>query len=638
MMLGLSLSTSSMAVLNGGGGAPAEAEYWIIPVLHQSNMTGGQTNALSATLLSPDDDALTDLFEWSPNGGGAYSAGGADPTPSFARMLNAAATAQLRFPQGTAGTTYPRTERGVGPAWSFMKAAKTAYPNRKFVAIPIGVGGTSISEYHPAAGAPSNWPANRYNVFKTAYDAFKVAYPNSEIFAFLSSFLENEMANSLGLSAVSTGGVTFIDGFRAIGGAGADTAPFVFSSPLVEWLQNDTTKRGYLLAGAKLAVTQPNVGFTRRPRGYSVGGDTIHMNNAGNRIHGPQMYTTRGLTVSLNAAPPAAPVVSLTGETLSITANGAAYYDIFVRTPSGSGPYTKYEFVPQEYNGVGEVLKTTLPLSGDRDVYVVAKAYAGDSAASTVLTYTVPTLSVPTPIIKLDFDNAVMSGTDMVTVPSSGSDVTDWIPTSTAGTGATAAMKRQLLGSKYVAVLDATTKRFSRGGAYVFPAGDYTVVAPMQIGSATAGGNLVGAGQATNPDIQIAVGSNSGLNARVSHNTGSVQLLSTNGPTGIVTTLWVFFAIVYNRTANTISFYYNDEVVTLPGTLVQRSASPANSGGTSFYGNGIASTAQGWSGSTLGMPPQEFSAALSFDQLQKLKAQYRTDHGGVAFGYVPPAA
>lgn len=637
-MLGLSLGmTLGNPVLSGGGGGDAGPDYWIIPVLHQSNMTGGHTNALGATLLSPDDDAATDLYEWSPNGGGAYSAGGADPTPSFARMLNADATAQLRFPQGTAGTTYPRTERGVGPAWSFMKAAKAAYPNRKFVAIPIGVGGTSISEYHPGAGSPTNWPANRYNVFKTAYDAFKVAYPNSEIFAFLSSFLENEMQNSLGIPAVSTGGVTFIDGFRAIGGAGADTAPFVFSSPLVEWLQNDTTKRGYLLAGAKLAATQPGVGFIRRPRGYSVGGDTIHMTNVGNRIHGPQMYEMRDLTIALNAAPTAAPAVSLTGETLSITSTGAPYYDIFVRAPAGSGSYTKYEFVPQEYNGVGQVLKLTVPLAGDRDVYVVAKAYAGDSAASTVLTYTVPALSVPTPIIHLDFDNAVMDTVNMVSVPSAGSDVTDWIPTSTAGTGATAAMTRQLLGSKYVAVLNATTKRFSRGSAYVFPAGDYTVVAPMLIGSATAGGNIIGAGQATNPDIQIAVGSNSGLNARVSHNTGSVQLLSTSNPTGLVTTLWVFFAVVYNRTANTITFYYNDEAITLPGTLVQRAASPANSGGTSFFGNGVASTAQGWSGSTLAMPPQEFNAALTFDQLQKLKAQYRTDHG-VAFGYVPAAA
>ncbi len=662
-MTGLSTSMQGLATrsklamgasVGGVGGVSSGPEYLVIFSLHQSNMTGGQSNALGATLLSPDDDAATDIFEWSPNGGGGYQVGGADPTPSFARMLNAAATAQLRYPQGTAGTAYPRTERAVGPAWSLAKAAKAANPDKKIVIIPGGVGGTDTAEYFPGSGVSTNWPANRYNVIKTAYDTFKAAYPNSIIHAFAASILENEIANNRAGVGASQSVVdaylfpvldTWYDGWRALVGAGASDAPFILSSPLPEWLgYGNTQGRKYLLAGAKWAAGKPGVGFLRRAAGYATGGDNVHMTNAGNRLHGPEMYAHRAVTQALQTAPAAVPAVALTGETLTITSVGTPYYEVWTRAPAGSGSYTKFDFVTREASKVGSAMKLTLPLQGSRDAVVIAKnGIGGDSQAAPTsgttphVTYAVPAVTPPTPVVSLDFDNASLDGSlNMISVPSSGSDTAAWTPTSAAGQGATAAIKRVLVGSKYGILLDDASKSLWRGSAYVFPAGDISAVFAMQYNTTTNTGAFIGSGQSGATVDMYFTMANSGDNLRGGFNSTGVQVITTTSPLAsqLTTTCYRLIAFLYSRTSNVLDIYIDDELVR-SGTPTQRSASPANSGGTRFFNNGLDTATSGHSGSTIMLPPKVYNARLTDNELQKIKNDYRVAHG-VTFGVSPP--
>lgn len=641
LMLGL-----SMASMNGGGGAVAVVpETLIVITLHQSNMNGGQTTG-SPALSSPADDAQAGLNQWSPNGGGAYTAGGVEPNPSFARTVIAASGGGLRFSQGLTPNT-------VGPAYSFMKAAAAANPGQEILIIPGGVGGTDTNEYHPAAGTPTNWPANRYNVIKTAYDTYKAFNANSQIYAFVASILENEIANNragVGASQATIDAYlttvldTWLAGFRAFDGPGAADAPFILSSPVSEWVSTGENARRYLLGAAKWAAAQANVGFLRRPVGYSVGGDNIHMTNVGNRIVGPELHDHRAVIVALQTTPPTVPGAALTGETLSITSVGTPYYEVWYRAPAGSGDYTKTDFVAREASKVGAVMKMTLPGVGGRDGIIIAKntGGAGDSQAAPTsgstphVTYAVPAVTPPTPVVSIDVDNAVLDGSsNIVSVPSNGSDTTDWIPTAAAGQGATAALKRQLIGSKYGLVLDSTSKSLWRGSAYVFPSGDISVVMPMLLSTQPSTGVFVGCAQTgTNMDMLLSLAS-SGANFRAGFNTSSVQLLTANAPmtNQYSSTYWRFVAFLYGRTANSMDVYLDDEIV-LTGAPTQRSASPANSGGTRFFNTGIDTATGGFSGGTLALPPKVYNAKLTFNELQKIKNDYRTDHG-VTFGYSP---
>lgn len=622
------------AIVSGGGSSSAPLQ--IILAGWQSNLPGGHVTATGATLSSPADDAQAGLYQWSLNGGGPYAAGGLDPNPAQARIL---------LPASGGGILNPQTidANRVGAQYSFMKAAQAANPGLSFVVVPFGVGGTAILEYLASAGVTTNWPANRYTVTKTAYDTLKAAYPNSRIYAFIASILENEIQNVMGSGNVQGWLNTVVDDFRALGGAGASDAPFIFSSPLWEWIGNTPVNRAYLLEAAKFCASKPNCGLIRRQRGFQVSGDTIHMTNTGQRIHGPEMHSFRAVIIALNAAPAPIPAVTLTGEQLNIVSVGASYYDVHYRA-SGGGAYTKTELAPKDANKVGDTMKCIIPGQGNRDAIVIARSIGGDSAAAPsagtapMVSYAVPAVSPPTPVVSIDVDNATLDGSlNIISIPSNGSDVTAWVPTSAVGQGAAAVLKRQLVGGKYGLILDTTSKCLWRGSAFVFPAGDYSWIMPMLFTGNVGSGVFIGCGQSgSNNDILISMASSQNT-MKWGHNTNATQRL---GPSTLLSfdtssAYYKWFAGSYNRAANTEILYIDDEVVTgITGTMVQRAAAPANTGGTRFFNNGIDTAVAGWGGSTIALPPKVYSAVLSYNEFQKIKNDYRVDHG-VSFGYQP---
>lgn len=620
MMLGLNLSLTGQN--GGGGGAASPMALHLFG--HQSNNVGGDVNG---AIVSPADDAVTGVSQWSPNGGGAYT-GGVGQFPASANVL-LPSTGHSRFPGGNWGT-----DTNVGRAHSYAVTARTANPTEPQTYIPFGVGGTSTAEYLTGAGVPTNWPANRYTVFKTSYDLLKAAYPDSYVSTIVASIAENEIINATGVSNFGTDLDNWVTTFRAIGGTGASTAPIVWATPLKEWINNDATSMAYVLEAHKAAVRNTGIAIFRPRNGYSRAGDTVHMTNVGNRLMGPDMYAMRALAL---APPTSTPAFSLVGNTGVLVCTGAPYYEVYV-TPLATGVTTKYDYVPLEYSFPGATVKFTLPGVGTRDVYVIAKSSAGNSAPTPTLTYTLPSSSAAARV-SLDFTNATLDGSsNMTSVPSDGSDTTAWDPVSTAGTGGTAAIKRQLVGSKYVAILDATTKSFIRTG-YTWDAGDWSFAFGIYYNTLATTGVLVGAGQTgSSLDIYVSL-ANSGLNIRMGNNSTTVQLLTTSNPFNFNFKIWHFLGFSYNRTTNIGTAYLNDEVV-LSGAMTLRSASPSNSGGSKFFNNGAASSTGGWGtglAPVLMMPPKFYNAALSANDFQKTMNDYKVDHG-VNFGYAPPVA
>ncbi len=471
-------------------------------------------------------------------------------------------------------------------------------------------------------------------MFKTSYDLLKAAYPNSYVSTILASIAENEIVNSTPVATFGANLDAWVGTYRGIGGDGAATAPIVLATPLKEWINNDAGFMTYVLEVAKAAVRNPGVAMFRPRQGFNRAGDTIHMTNAGNRLTGPDMLTMKALAIN---PPTATPAFSLTGNTGVLISTGAPYYKVYV-TPAATGVTTVYDYVSLEFSLPGQTLKFSVPGSGTRDVYVIAKSSAGDSAPTPTLTYTVPTSSAAA-AVSLDYTNATVDGSgNMISVPSDGSDTTAWDPVSTAGTGATAAIKRQLVGTKYCAILDATTKSFIRTG-FTWAAGDYSFTIPIYYNTLASTGVLVGSGQTgTALDIYIAM-ANSGINLRMGNNSTTTQGLTVSNPFNGNFKIWFFLAFTYNRTSNTAKIYINDELV-LTFTPTLRSASPSNSGGSKFFNNGAASATGGFgSGAApvLSMPPKHFNAELTFNDLQKIMNDYKVDHG-VDFGYAPPVA
>jgi hypothetical protein len=594
----------------------------LIASLSQSNEAGGHTAANGGTLLSPDDDPVARSKQVSPNGGGSFPA----QWPQFALVQD-----DMRGNGRYANGVYA-TNPAVNPAHSFARQVTIANPAATVVTLPIGVGGTDMNEYTPGAGIPSGWPKNRWNMGKDAFNAQMAIDPTTTWYAFTACILENEISNVRGPTNVPQQLTDYVAAFRSYGGASANTATFLLSSPQPDWMNNDMVKWDYLIQAHKTAASLPNVGIVRAKRLDSVTTDIIHKKNIAQRRVGAEKHDVlMPRTIALQTTAPLAPVVNLpaNSDMLEITSDLVWYYDMFVRSPPGSGAYTKYEMVPFECNMPGEILRMPIPLAGDREFYVVSKGSLGlDSPASAPITFTVPTPSLPGFVFDTDIDNASVDGSqNIISLPSIGSDTTPWIPQGAgATTGAAALLKRQLIGSsgRYGLVLDNAAKYLLASTGQ--PAGDYSMWTAVYISSTVLNGTLFGAG-VTAVDINWG-GANSGLNTRLNHNSSSVQLLSTDNPFLNNYSYWAFIAVTYNRTGNLIKEYMNDKII-LTGAPTLRAASPVQTGGSRIF--------SAFSGGALALPFRTCSSELTLAQLSKIKAQYRADYG-IQFGVLPAKA
>lgn len=595
MNLGLDLDLTRQANSSG-------PEYLIVIAGHQSNMTGGQTTANGGTIISADDPDAN-IFQFSLNGGNSGT------TPSHALVLEQAVE-PLRYP------TSDTTNSQVGPALTYAKALRAA-TGKKIIIVPWGRGGTNISSYVPGS--------QFYSDLQAAYATLKSAYPSSALHSFILSPTENEMQNGVSAASTATSLANLIAGYRALDAA-APNVPIYMGSPTNEYVGGNANYPPILLEAAKAAVTNPLVGISSSLTGVATPGDQVHYTNAGNRTRGTRLYAQIAKTAALNAAPaPQITDLTINSQLMSFTSVGAPYYDLQTRDAGSSGAWTSNLWVPLVNSDTGQTLSVTMPGSGDRDCRIVAKAYGGDSTSATV-NYTTPTVTVPTPVIDLDFTNASTSGGVFVSVPSAGSDTTAWTPVSAAGTGATAAISVTTQNSLNIPSLS-TSRRFRRTG-YTPPAGDYTLIVPFYFISGGNGALWAWGGATTNGDIFLNATTS---NIHLRHVNTTTQHFTSGSPLSGQSSKWHIIAVTYVRSTNTAVIYLNGNAQTMTGTLTQRASSPANGNSTDIYGYNTDASSNGLNSGSKSLPVKFWDSALSAAQVQKVQADLATLYA-VTFG------
>ncbi len=607
-------------VIKAQGGGGQVVDFKFIPLLSQSNMTGGQTIATGATLIAADSSNLDKIKQWSPNGG--LQAG--DPAKTNV-LLDA--TAPLLFPQGS------QVENNVGPGQPFALAKLSELTgSQQFVLGTDGKGGTGLGEWVP--GQPL------YESMKTSWNAFK-AYctANGKTYSvpyILASLMENEMLNNSGSpSTVATMLDNWHTAIRALFG---NEAPIIIGLPNPEWVIS-APYRAILDEAAKFVVRTPNVGICGGIVGGNVPGDTVHRTNAANRTYGGDSGYMAGMPARIAAdqvsAPPQVALPTLNAEQMSFVSVGAPYYTLEVSTDDFA-TFSSTIFTPNQKNAAGEVFTTTLPGTSGVTRKCRVRAYnyfcrnTGNNPSPAV-TYTASSATVPARVVELDFHNAPVDGSGNITsVASIGSDTTAYTPVSTAGTGALATLKKVAQGSKNVLSVDSANKRLRRTGLFV-PAGDYSFALPFFYGSTASNGVILAWGQAsTLGDIQISL-ANSGVGIKVQHvNTTVAQVITTGTPLSGQTNKWHLLVVTYDRTNNVALIYLNGALLATSGTMTQRAASPANSGGTDIFGVNVDTSSNGFP--SLKVPPiMGWSQVLTSDEIAALKTQLQTDYS-LTFG------
>lgn len=612
--LGIGIARKKRMYLGLRGSASNLIDFGIIIAGHQSNMTGGQLTATGATIIAADDPDPR-IWQYSPNGG----TGAGDPAHTQTLEM---AIEPLRYPNGVA------IDANVGPALTYAKGVLASSQFKNIVIIPGGKGGTPLTDW--VAGQPL------FDSMVSAYTALRALLTSmGKTFALHSvimSPLENEMTGTVTPAATATRLDNTINAYRALAGASVNT-PIYLGAAAPDYVVGNAPYLAILLEGAKAAVRHPNVGVLGGYTGGSTPGDTVHYTNVANRARGTQFVALQARTAALqSAAPPAVSAISAASQTITFTSTGAPYYTIHVGTPGQAVPYgdAGTDYVPNADNVAGTVYANIpMPGSGSRDVYIVAHGRGGDSAPSPVVNYTASGASVPARVIELDFANAAMSGANMVTVPSSGTDTTNWVPISSAGSGALALITQVAQNAINIANLSNANKRFRRSG-FVFPAGDYSFGFPVFIPSPAPGaGTLVAWGQSsTSGDIYISL-ANTGVNIKCQNNTTASAVITTGAPLTGLFNKWHYIGVSYDRTLNVFHIYLNDVDQALSGTPNLRSASPANSGGTDLYGFNADANSNGMICKP--MPVRYWSQVITQAQFAADRAALETTYG-MTFG------
>jgi len=608
-------------ILPGQGGGGQVVDFKFIPLLSQSNMTGGQTIATGATLIAADSSNLDKIKQWSPNGG--LQAG--DPAKTNV-LLDA--TAPLLFPQGS------QVENNVGPGQPFALAKLGELTgSQQYVLGTDGKGGTGLGEWVP--GQPL------YESMKTSWNAFK-AYctANGKTYSvpyILASLMENEMLNNSGSpSTVATMLDAWHTAIRALFG---NEALIIIGAPIPAWVDGNPAYRAILDELAKFVVRTPNVGMCGGIVGSSVPGDTVHRTNVANRTYGGDSGYMAGMPARILADQTTAPaqvgLPTLNAEQMSFVSVGAPLYGLEVSTDDFA-TFTNTWFTPNQKNAAGEVFTTTLPGASGVTRKCRIRAYnyfcrATGNTASPIVTFTASTATVPARVVELDFHNAPVDGSGNITsVASIGSDTTAYTPVSSAGTGALATLKKVAQSSKNILQVDSANKRLRRTGLFV-PAGDYTFALPFFYGSTASNGVILAWGQAsTLGDIQISLAS-SGVGIKVQHvNTSVAQVITTGTPLSGQTGKWHLIVVTYDRTANTALIYLNGALLPTSGTMTQRAASPANSGGTDIFNVNVDTANNGFPSAKV-PTVMGWSQVLTSAEIAALKAQLQTDYS-LTFG------
>lgn len=373
---------------------------------------------------------------------------------------------------------------------------------------------------------------------------------------------------------------------------------------------------------------------TEEPRAFWVGGldhgstagDTIHYDHDAMLDLGDLNFDKRDRAIFLTSSVPVAPSNPvINAEQISFGASDCGgLYAIEYRAVGSSGAWTRTKVHSRLVDNIGVTLTYNIPGTGDRDVRVFALSYAGDSLPSATVTYTTPSASLPTPLIKLDIANAPVDGSGNVTsIASIGSNTLSVIPESSAGTGATAVLTKTNVGGRSALALTvgkslrATSNPIPAGGSQSFTAlFAWSHDSPIASSSWLYAWNNNGGSDTTVGDVALGL-ANSGVNLKACLNSTTADLLSTG-------------SLVAQNKNHCAAFVYDASVpasptwrIDLNGVTVASGAAEVrsqftqtNNLGAKFFGYGRAVNA-------LGINGKAFCAEIYGDALTNTQVQTR---------------
>ena len=601
----------------------------------------GQSNGVGPALDVPDPtlDAISDprVLMWSETGGHA-----GDPTK-----------AQKLLPFSYPAPFESTQDAGLGPWAHYIRnLLPTIGPQDKIVLLCSAVGGTSV--YRGRWSAVTGGDLYARMIAGTQHVI--VAFAPGTRFQVVTLWQqgENDLAGG-GNANISTTPAQYktelaavMTGYRsALALLGITDDVWLAGGMVPSYLTQGITPTyptGYGQVGvdfeqAQVEVTaeQPRsfwVGAMNQPAGGYANADLIHYSIAAQRNLGALYYAKRLRPLTLTVAPPAQPSnPTLTAEVLSFGASDCSLYAVEYRAAGSSGPWTRVKFHTQFANVQGQPLSVTVPGSGARDARVFALSYAGDSAPSATVSYAVPATPPPTPIIDLNIAGATMSGANVVSISSTGSNTATLVPENSAGTGAAATVTKTSVGTRPALAL--LTTQSLRGTGNPIPAGSFTIYAAFaQHSPAITGSNWFwsvsdNAGADTPTDCDFAVGlASSGVNAKAAVNGTTAQLVTTGA---LVTAgknhclAWVF-----DTAAATVTIYLNGVSIGSATIPVRAKIAATAADGWKVAGFGKASNDTGVGVDLFAL--RAYPGALTAAQIQTAMVSDASAAGGIAWG------
>ncbi len=339
----------------------------------------------------------------------------------------------------------------------------------KIVIIPCAVGGAKL------AGGSLGVDGSTYTATVARFTACLAAFPGAGV---ILSWTQGEQdANDAVTEAVYTTAFTaMVNGLRDVPGAGDMLAiihqmvPERFFGPTADLPYRQVIDRAH----KSIPLGLPRSIFVPASIGTQIAGDPSHFTSTGHRNAGARAFESYSRAVAWQTTIPNSPAAPtfLSERSLRLTVSDPPVpaYVIAYRATGSTGPWSEQLVFPETHLDPGATFDVSVAGTGDTDVRLHARSYAGTSAASdTVQIVASAAWWHPQAAIQLDYtnDRAFVAGVSYdslaaaraagAVVQSGGIDRVPLAPASSwalVGTGMTAASPPSNNSPRYLAALD----------------------------------------------------------------------------------------------------------------------------------------------------------------------------------------
>lgn len=339
----------------------------------------------------------------------------------------------------------------------------------KIVIIPCAVGGAKLT------GGSLGVDGSTYTATVARLSACLAAFPGAEVILSWTQG-EQDANDAVTEAAYTTAFTAMVNGLRDVPGAGDMVAivhqmvPERFFGPTADLPYRQVIDRAH----KTIPLGLPRSIFVPASLGTQIAGDPSHFTSTGHRNAGARAFEAYSRAVAWQTTTPDSPatptIVSERSLRLTVSDPPPPAYVIASRITGSSGPWSEQLVFPETHLEPGATFDVTVGGSGDTDVRLHARSYAGTSTASGMVQIVAPvTWWHPQAAIHVDYtnDRAFVAGTAYdsladaraagAVVRSGGIDRVPLAPASSwalVGTGMTAPSLPSNNSPRYLAALD----------------------------------------------------------------------------------------------------------------------------------------------------------------------------------------